>query len=121
MDIDEVTNSLFASITGFAENNINVMCSTVISFSPLPPPQDVIFEWFFDQTNSSLPSGVTISNVTNNGSNYTSTLQFSPLLPSHAGLYTCRLGGNPKLKRNTTVSVINDCESSIKYYTHYTS
>ena len=116
MDIGEIMVSTSAPIIGFAGNSITLMCSAVISTSPLPPSQDVIFEWFFDPENYSLPSGVTVSNVTNSSNTYTSTLQFSPLLPSHSGLYTCQFGGNKKLERNTTVSVTNDCESSTKYY-----
>ena len=53
--------------------------------------QRSVFEWFFD--NSSLPSGVTISNTTKSGNTtYTNTLHFSPLLEIHAGMYTCQIG-----------------------------
>ena len=70
-----------------------------------------MFEWFYGPNgNSSLPSGVAISATTSINSTYTSILEFSPLLPSHAGQYTCRLGGNQKLQENTEISV-NNCES----------
>jgi hypothetical protein len=49
-----------------------------------------IFEWFFGSENSPLPSDVVV--LTNNGNNYTSTLQFSPLYENHTGIYTCRVG-----------------------------
>jgi hypothetical protein len=64
------------------------------------------FEWFFGpNANASLPSGVAVSTVTNNGTTYTSMLFFTPPKVSHTGTYTCRLRGNPRLKANTTVSV----------------
>ena len=110
MDISAIMISLSAPIIGYAGSTITLMCSTVIISDP--PAQDVIFEWFFgSDSNSSLPSGVTASDTTNINSSYTSTLEFSPLLLIHAGLYTCQFGGNQKLERNTTVSVDN-CESS---------
>jgi hypothetical protein len=72
----------------------------------------MIFEWFYGPNgNSSLPFGVTTSDATNIGSNYTSTLKFSPLLPSHEGKYTCQLGGDQQLQRTAEISVINNCES----------
>ena len=61
-----------------------------------------IFEWFFD--NTTVPSGVTVSNVMKRGNTtYTSTLQFSPLLIIHSGMYTCRIGYKTV---NTTVFVM---------------
>ena len=72
----------------------------------VPPPT---FEWFFGPNNSSLPSGVTVSPVTKHGNTYNSTLQFSPLLVNHAGIYKCQLGGNRKLAANTTLTVTAAC------------
>ena len=87
--------------------NFALECSADISPNPLPtnvPSPDV--EWFYGPTNSSLPaSGVTVSDVTKSGNTYTSTLQISPLLVSHAGMYTCRLGGNARLAANTLINV----------------
>ena len=81
-------------------------CSVDISPNPLPDNvPSPSFEWFFGPTNSPLPSGVTVSDVTNSGNTYTSTLQFSQLLASHAGMYTCRLGGNARLAANTLINV----------------
>ena len=69
------------------------------------------FEWFFGPNgNASLPTGVTVSSVMNNGTSYTNTLLFSPLNISHDGTYTCRLGGNPRLEANATISVNTDRE-----------
>ena len=73
----------------------------------VPPPA---FEWFFGPNgNTSLPSGVTASIiVTHNGTTYTSAIFFSPPKVSHAGTYTCRLGGNPRLEVNATITVNRD-------------
>ena len=80
----------------------NLSCSANISISP---SQNVTFEWFFGPDNSTLPTGVIVSNVTNNSNTYTSTLQLSSLTQSHAGMYTCQIGGNERLAANATVSV----------------
>ena len=75
-----------------------ILCSAEIFHNPLPENVSYpSFEWFFGPTNSSLQSDVTVSNVTQRGNSYYSSLQFSPLLPHHAGMYTCRLGGNERL------------------------
>ena len=95
--------------TETAEENSMIDCSadiTTQSDSPTPA-----FEWFFGPINTSLPSGVTVSDVTNSGNTYTSTLQFSPLQESHAGMYTCRLGGNSRLAASTSI-IVNPRESS---------
>jgi hypothetical protein len=80
------------------------MCSAEIYHNPLPENVPYPnFEWFFGQTHSSLPSDVTVSNVSERGSIYSSILQFSPLLPHHADMYTCRLGGNEGLSANIKI------------------
>ena len=92
--------------TATAGKNFMLECSADITPNPLPI--DVAsprFEWFFGPTNTSLPSGVTVSDVTNSGNAYTSGLLFSPLQESHEGMYTCRLGGNERLAANTVVTV----------------
>jgi hypothetical protein len=65
-------------------------------YSPAAYGPSPILEWFFGPENTSLPSDVVVSNVTivtlDNNSNYTSTLQFSPLYKRHTGIYTCRIG-----------------------------
>ena len=82
--------------TGIAGETYSLMCSTTLHLSSIPLPSDVpspTFEWFFGPNNSSLSSGVTSPETTfDNLDTYTSTLQFSPLSQSHAGMYTCRLG-----------------------------
>ena len=109
VNISTIEIDLSAPLTQSAGNSLSLMCSSIISF--IPPPRDMIFEWFFSPNgNASLPPGVTASHVTNISSNYTSTLEFSPLLPSHAGTYTCQLGGNQKLQKTAEISV-NNCES----------
>ena len=71
----------------------------------VPPPT---FEWFFGPNgNASLPSGVAVSTVTlNNGTSYSNTLLFSlPAEASQGGIYTCRLGGNPRLVASITINI----------------
>ena len=102
-------------MTVHAGDYTNLMCSTVISSDPQPQTV-IVFEWFYGpDSNLSLPSGVTVSNNKTNNNNYTSILQFSPLLPSHAGMYTCQFGGNQRLQRNVEVSVSN-CELLIMVF-----
>ena len=105
---------IFPSVlmTVHAGDTTNLTCSTVISSGPQPQTV-MIFEWFYGpDSNLSLPSGVTVSNNKPNNNHYTSILQFSPLISSHAGMYTCQFGGNQRLQSNVKVSVSN-CESLI--------
>ena len=106
MEIGTVTTS--PSVVGTVGEEFSIHCS--VDIAPYPLPVNVPtpnFEWFFGPSNSSLPSGVTISpvTVTNNGNTYRSTLQFSPLLSSHAGKYTCRFVGNESLASSTFTTV----------------
>ena len=103
VDISAVIISPSGPITGTAGETFTLECSAdIMTQSDSPSPT---YEWFFGLTNTSLPSGVTVSNVTNSSNIYTSTLQFSPLQESHAGVYTCRLGGNERLAISTVVTV----------------
>ena len=88
------------------EQDVTIECS--VDITPNPLPKDVpspSFEWLFGPTNTSLPSGVTVSGVTNGDKTYTSTLQFPPLRNSYAGMYTCRFGGNERLAASIEVAV----------------
>ena len=88
------------------ETSFTLECSATITPNPLPDNvPSPKFEWFYGPNNMSLPFNVTMSDVTNNSSTYTSTLEFSPLRESHAGMYTCRLGGNERLAANTNITV----------------
>ena len=82
--------------TGTAGETYSLNCSTTLSSDSTSFPSDVpspTFEWFFGPNNSSIPFGLTpMPTIFNNVDTYTSTLQFSPLSESHAGMYTCRLG-----------------------------
>ena len=90
------------SNTGIAGTGFSLVCSaTVQTQNDTSTPN---FDWFFGTNNGSLPSGVTPM-ATVLGNNYTSTLQFSPLQESHAGMYTCRLGSNARLAVNAVVTV----------------
>lgn len=77
--------SPFGTIPKTAGEILSLECMTDVHLLPT-------FKWSFGPWNSSLPSGVTVSNVMNNGSNYTSTLQFSQLREVHTGIYTCQVG-----------------------------
>jgi hypothetical protein len=80
------------------ETGYSLTCSSTL-IDPTSLPSGVPspnFQWSFGGS-SSLPSGVTAMATVMSSSNstsktYTSTLQFSPLSQSHAGMYTCRLG-----------------------------
>ena len=88
--------------TRIAGTSFSLVCSaTVETQTDTPTPN---FDWFFGTNNDSLPSGATPT-ATVMGKNYTSTLQFSPLQESHAGMYTCRLGSNARLAVNAMVTV----------------
>ena len=106
VDISAVTISPSGPSTGTAGETFTLECSAdIMTQSDSPPPT---FEWFVGPTNTtSLPLGVTVSDVTNSGNTYTSTLQFSPLRESHPGMYTCRLGGNARLAVNTMIVTVN--------------
>ena len=85
------------AIAGEADYSLN--CSSTL-FEPSRLPSGVPspnFQWFFGPNgNASLPSGLTplptTSKSNSTSETYTSSLSFSPLGQSHAGMYTCRLG-----------------------------
>ena len=91
-----------------AGNMHSLMCSTFL-FEPSTLPSDLptpTFEWLFGSNNSSLPSGVTsTATVLGSDNTYRSTLQFSQLSESHAGMYTCRLG--PGRLANNAMVIVN--------------
>ena len=106
VDIGEVSVSPASTTARTVGENFNLQCSVDITPNPLPENVPTpSFEWFFGSNNASLPSGVTVSPMTSSGDTYTSTLQFSLLQESHGGMYTCRLGGNPRLANNNTIIV----------------
>lgn len=81
-------------------------CSaTLIDATPLPanvPSPN--FHWYFGPTGDApLPPDVTLMTTTSSNSyTYNSTLVFSPLVQSHAGIYTCQLGAG-NLVENITI------------------
>jgi hypothetical protein len=99
-EVDQVTISPSpgSTATTAGERDYSLTCSSTL-FDPDHLPSGVPspnFQWSFGGS-SSLPSGVTamptvMSSSNSNSETYTSTLQFSPLSQSHAGMYTCRLG-----------------------------
>ena len=103
MDISAVVVSPSDPRSGTAGEIFTLECSAdIMTQSDSPSPT---FEWFFDSNNTSLPSGVMVSDVTKCDNTYTSTLQFSPLQESHAGMITCQLGGNARLAVNANITV----------------
>ena len=106
--------AISSSGSGIIGESYSLTC-TVILVDPVPLPSDVpppTFEWFFGLNGSiSLSSGVIpMANVTASSNNsinitYTSTLEFSPLIQSHAGMYTCRLGAGSLI--NSIVVTVN--------------
>lgn len=80
-------------------------CSATL-IDPTPLPANVPspnFHWYFGPTgNGPLPPDVTLMTTTSNSYTYSSTLVFSPLVQSHAGTYTCRLGAG-SLAENVTI------------------
>ena len=102
-DIGTVTISPSQPNTAMAGENLTLECSTTID--PLPENLTCpIIDWLFNEENISPPYSLTPME-SRNGITYTSTLQFSPLSQSHAGMYTCRFGGNERLAANVTVTV----------------
>ena len=87
-----------SSIAG--ENSSLVCSANIVTHEDTPRPH---FQWFFGPNNNSLPFRPPMT--TNSMNTYTSTLQFSPLSQSRAGMYTCRLGGNARLAARTTLMV----------------
>ena len=101
-----VNVTLSPSGLGIAGNTVSLMCSATL-VDPIPLPIDVpcpMFEWFFGPNgNAPLPSGVT-TRANFSGYTFTSSLQFSPLSQSHAGMYTCRIGAGT-LANSINISV----------------
>ena len=95
--------------SSIAGGNSMLMCSASIATqSDTPRPH---FQWFYGPNNYSLPFRQSPM-TTNSGNMYSSTLQFSPLNQSHAGMYTCRLGGNARLAARTTL-IVNGMHAGI--------
>ena len=105
VDIGPVTISPSAvSNTAIVGTSFSLVCSATVQTQDDSPTPN--FDWFFGSNNASLPSGVTLmATVMGSGNNYSSTLQFSPLQQSHAGMYTCRLGSNARLAVSAMITV----------------
>ena len=105
VDIGPVTISLpAASNTAIAGTSFSLVCSATVQTQDDSPTPN--FDWFFGPNNASLPSGVTpMATAMGSGNTYSSTLLFSPLQQSHAGMYTCRLGSNARLAVSAMITV----------------
>ena len=96
-----------------AGENSSLVCSATIATQPGTPSPH--FQWFSGPRNVSLPFFL-FPVTTGSGDTYTSTLRFSPLSQSHAGNYTCRLGGNARLAARTTL-IVNRMSSCCSFTT----
>ena len=105
-----ITFSPSGHINKSVGSSFTLNCSVVFTANVLPQNMSYpTIEWSYSGTTgsantSSLPSGVTIADVIRIGDTYISSLQFSALLESHAGIYTCQVGGNKMLLNSTTIS-----------------
>ena len=80
------------------------------AISPYPLPQNVLppqFEWFHGLSMEPLSDNFSMSisshTMLRDGNIYVSFLNFSSLHESHAGPYTCQLGGNKRLAASRVV------------------
>ena len=114
-NLDHVTISPSTGSTDtiVGQRNYSLNCSvTLFDLRRLPsgaPSPNI--QWCFDNCSiSPLPSGVTplpadMSSRNSSSKTYTSTLQFSLLNQSHAGMYTCRFG--PGRLMNSVMITVN--------------
>jgi hypothetical protein len=124
-DADPVTisPSTGSTATTAGERDYSLYCSATL-FQPSRLPSDVPspnFQWSFDGSTSLRASGVTTMPTVLRSSNstsetYTSTLQFSLLSLSHAGMYTCRLG--PGRLVNSAMVTVNGMIRLAAYLRH---
>ena len=112
VDIGAVTILPSGPIIETSQKPFHLNCSFDLSSNSLP--QNVSapnLVWLFNSTNTSLPHGAIMSNMSNmsdmsSGSiTYTRTLFFSPLLESHMGTYTCQIEGNKRQSANTSIFI----------------
>ena len=84
------------------ETDFTMECMVTVPCDTEPAAQPT-FDWLYFRGTNENPSTLT-SSMTRSGNTYTSTLRFSPLNQSHAGNYTCRLGGNPRLAASYVIN-----------------
>ena len=111
LNVDHVTfsPSTGSTTTTAGQRGYSLICSSTL-YQPSRLPSglpSLNFQWSFGGS-TSLPSGVTamptVMSSNSTSETYSSTLQFSPLSQSHAGMYTCRLGPE-RLENNVMVTV----------------
>ena len=106
-----ISPSTGSTDTTAGQRDYSLNCSVTL-FDPSRLPSNAPspnFHWSFEDC-TLLPFGVTAMPTVMSSSNstsetYTSTLQFSLLSQSHAGMYTCRLG--PGRLMNSAVVTVN--------------
>ena len=112
LDHVTISPSTGSTATTAGERDYSLNCSVTL-FDPTSLPSGVPYpniQWCYDNCTSSIPSGVTpvptvMSSSNSSSETYTSSLQFSPLSHSHAGMYICRLG--PGRLMNSIVVTVN--------------
>ena len=98
--------SISSSGSNTAGTVYSLMCSSTLRSDSTPLPVNVPaprFMWFFGPSGSD-PLPFDMGTTSSDNITFTSTLQFSPLSLSHAGIYTCRLGPG-RLVNNATVTM----------------
>ena len=99
-----ITVSITSSGINTAGGIFNIQCSTMISGSTDEPT----FTWLSQSQVVDGDGTKTVSPTTvNPNSGYSSTLSFNPLLPSDAGLYTCRVMVGRVTREETIIVTVN--------------
>ena len=98
VDIGDLTISPGQINVSHIGENFELECSIAIGLNPLPQnvPRPSI-EWLSGPNNTTLPTGMEVSERRNDDGVYFSTLQFHRLLECYSGNYTCRLQNNKML------------------------
>ena len=73
-----------------------------------------------DQVSPTDPTRMVLPTTLRSSSNYFSTLTFNPLLPSHAGTYTCTsVVGNAMETATVVVTVQSECSLQVLMFKSY--
>ena len=109
MDIDAIGISPTGPIIKTSQESFSLNCSLHLSSNSLPqgvPAPNLV--WFFNSINSSFSHGVMMSNTMNiTGNTYIHSLNFSPMLESHTGMYTCQIKGNGRQAATIMITIFS--------------
>ena len=108
MHIGAISISPAGPIIKASQESFSLNCSLPFS-NPLPQGVSTPkLEWFFNSANSIFPHGVMMSNTTSMTGNVSiSSLNFSPLLESHTGIYMCQIEGNGRQVATIMITVFS--------------